>query len=92
VSETRGFVRDDDGRIWHRGRFEDDVSVRRIRSSRGLELMVRMARFHTEGRCVVNVWRLGACARALASCVVGPTELCVGGGLGVVCEKRGGGG
>lgn len=57
MSEVKESVRGN-GRIWYRVWFDDDdddVSERIIRSSRGLELIVRMARFHTEGRCVVNV-------------------------------------
>jgi hypothetical protein len=52
-----------------------------MRSRRGLALMLRMAAFHTEGSCVVKVCRLGACARAVLSRVVGPKGLC-GGGAG----------
>ena len=67
-----------------------------MRSRRGLALIFRMAMFHTEGSCVVNVCRLGACANAVLSQVVGPAEGCcrgVGGGLaaaGVWTETEGG--
>ena len=62
-----------------------------MRSRRGLVLMLRMATFHTEGSCVVKVCRLDACARAVLSRVVGPTEPCWGGdGGGLWTETEGG--
>jgi hypothetical protein len=69
---------------WNRSSGKEDSyepSQRMMRSSCGLALMVRMATFHTDGSSVVKVWRLGAWAKAVLSCVLGPRGLC-GGGVG----------